>query len=65
MLGAGEGELEPAVSSGEPQGIIMFIRADLKMKIPHICRVYVGFAVPPTHSPVPTHVSVFQGQSCF
>lgn len=44
----GRGQLESAVSSGEPQGIIMFIYADLKMKIPHICSVYVGFAVPPT-----------------
>lgn len=61
----GRGELESAVSSGEPQEIIMSIHADLKMKIPHICSVYVGFAVPPTQSLVPTHVSVFQGQSCF
>ena len=60
----GRGELEPAVLSGKPQGIIMSIRADLKPKIPHICSIYVGFAVPPTQSLVPTHVSVFQGQSC-
>lgn len=46
----GRGEPESAVSSGEPQGIIMFIHADLKMKIPHFCSVYVGFAVPSTQS---------------
>lgn len=59
----GRGELEPAVSSGKPQGIVTSIRDDLEMKIPHVCSVYVGFDVPPTRSLVPTRVSVFQGQS--
>lgn len=48
MLGGGEGRVEPAVLSGNPQGISMSIRADLKLKIPHISSAYMGFAVPPT-----------------
>lgn len=39
------------------------IRADLKPKIPQICSVRVGFAVPPAQSLVPTHE--FSGSKLF
>lgn len=42
----------------------MSITADLKLKIPHIRSVYVGFAVPPTQSLVSTHIC-FPGSKLF